>query len=129
MWDMHSHLGRLVVKNLVCKTIWTITIDSREYIWLIKSIIKMIIKWKILNSECTDNLPLDYGAGTMDYGKCGYGWKCSDWAGKGPKNTGISYCNNNWSSYRKCVPKSTGMIKDYCKISCDVCGKLLIYYS
>ena len=126
MCDMHLPLGRLVVKNLVCKTIWAIIID---YIWLIKSIIKMIIKWAILDSECKDNLPLDYGAGTMDYGKCGYGWKCSDWAGKGPKGTGISYCHDNWSSYRNCVPKSTGMIKDYCKISCDVCGKLLIYYS
>ena len=73
--------------------------------------------------SCTDNLPSDYG--TVE-GGCGGGWICPDWAGKGSKNSGHSYCDEDWSSYMHCVPQTTGLISEYCRLSCDKCGKSII---
>ena len=72
-------------------------------------------------SECSDRLPEDYSCFDLNGIPS---WNCSDWAGKGSVNDLENYCNEDWSSYRQCVPISTGLVKDFCKISCDNCGAL-----
>ena len=46
-------------------------------------------------------------------------------ASKGPNNYEENFCNEHWVDYRHCVPTSDGMVKDYCKASCNNCGKIL----
>ena len=70
---------------------------------------------------CVDKLPTNYG-------KSRCGWTCADWAGKGNHNRNTSstdgyYCEDDWSQYQHCGPNIKGLIKDYCKISCNNCGK------
>ena len=72
---------------------------------------------------CNDKLPTDYG--TVE-GRCNAGWTCPDWSGNGTKNSARSYCADNWSNHGHCVPQTTGLVKDYCKFSCDTCGKNII---
>ena len=67
-------------------------------------------KWDLV---CGDSFPSDY--------KCS--WDCTAWAG-GAGGNGNNYCNDDWSKHApKCVPTATGKIKDYCKRSCNTCGK------
>jgi len=56
---------------------------------------------------CSDELPTDYAA------RCT--WTCADWAGNGK-------CEDNWSQHPLCAPNTNGLIKDYCKISCNNCA-------
>ena len=86
----------------------------------------LIIFWSIILSvtcflldskshlECSNSLPSDYGI------VCG-NWNCSDWAGRTTNNR-RNYCNDDWSSYRHCVSTSNGLIKDFCRASCGLCG-------
>ena len=71
------------------------------------------------NVACIDKLPEDFSVTDCE------GWKCSDMASKGPKNYDQNYCDDYWADYRHCVPRSNGRVKDYCKASCNNCGKLL----
>jgi len=69
--------------------------------------------------DCADKLPSNY-----DNIACG--WTCADWAGKGNYNKNTSstdgyYCEDDWSQYLHCGPNIKGLIKDYCKISCNNC--------
>ena len=66
-----------------------------------------------------DKLPEDFIDTACD------GWRCSDMAAKGPKNYDENFCNEHWADYRDCVPTSDGMVKDYCKASCNNCGEIL----
>lgn len=59
------------------------------------------------NLGCSDALPGDYDS------TCS--WTCVEWANYG-------YCNKDWSSYRHCVPSTSGPIKNSCKKSCNQCG-------
>ena len=67
--------------------------------------------------ECIDSLPPDYGKFETGVG-CS-NWTCVDWAD-------FDTCNNDWSIYTNCTPTSSGLIKDYCRKSCDNCGALHI---
>ena len=67
---------------------------------------------------CADKLPTDY-----DKNRCG--WTCADWSGKSFKGYSLAknYCEDDWSQYQHCGTHIKGLIKDYCKISCDSCSK------
>ena len=62
--------------------------------------------------SCVDNLPSDYKCHT----------ECDYWAND--KNV----CEKNWNSVgiastTGCVDDTSGLVKDYCRLSCDNCGK------
>lgn len=48
-------------------------------------------------------------------------WTCAQWAGI--NGNGNNYCEDDWSAKKFCVPYSSGLIKDYCKLSCNNCEK------
>ena len=56
---------------------------------------------------CPNELPSDY------WESCP--WTCKDWASMG-------YCDDDWSELRYCVSETTGLVKEFCKESCGVCG-------
>ena len=66
-----------------------------------------------------DRLPYDYGTASNDCPP--WGWNCQDWAGKGSANTRTSYCSYDWSTFRFCVPETTGLVSEYCQFSCGTC--------
>ena len=66
--------------------------------------------------SCTDKLPSDYGT-VGD--QCIGNWTCQELAGKGK-------CNEDFSRYNDCMPQTTGLVRDYCTVSCETCGKYLI---
>ena len=63
-----------------------------------------------------DELPTDY-----DNNRCN--WTCANWAGKGDGDA-KNYCEDNWSQHQHCAPNTNGLIKDYCKFSCNNWGKI-----
>lgn len=62
--------------------------------------------------DCIDQLPLDYGT-VGGPGKCI--WPCSKWASLG-------HCTYDWSRYPHCTPTTNGLVKDYCRLSCNNCA-------
>ena len=56
---------------------------------------------------CEDTLPCDY--------KCN--WGCNRWADK-------NNCNGRWNELYGgiCVASTSGLVRDYCRLSCDNCG-------
>ena len=67
----------------------------------------------VSNLDCSDELPFDY---IYHPTKCSQRWTCKDW-GRG------GYCDRNWSEFRYCVEATTGLVKDYCQVSCNTCSK------
>ena len=60
---------------------------------------------------CIDNLPTDY----VNNSACtSVPWTCEDWAK-------VGFCDEDWSNWKACVPITTGLVKDFCKKSCNNC--------
>ena len=65
---------------------------------------------------CNDVLPTDMLSTCT--------WTCAQWAGI--NGNGNNYCEDDWSAKKFCVPYSSGLIKDYCKLSCNNCGRNIL---
>ena len=67
---------------------------------------------------CNDKLPADYGGNYIGYGSCT--WTCDKWATNGE-------CNVDWNDHSHCVNSTRGPIKNYCKMSCNQCGRYRVF--
>ena len=83
------------------------------------------VNYFLISGVCSNMLPPNYNCSICD---CDF--TCDDWAGKRHSHQ-VNLCNERWTINQSnvtldCAPQTTGLVKEYCTVSCDACSKYII---